>query len=148
MTELDRSRKGFVVMRWQPGLLGGVLLALVILLAACGEAPGKSGGTGDFSDEIVAQQVQVAADPSGALRWDRASYEATAGDITFVVKNKSPVAHQFSLEGNGVTYKSPNIGTNTTKMYTVKGLPVGEYQIVCNYPGHKAAGMVAKLTVR
>jgi uncharacterized cupredoxin-like copper-binding protein len=33
-------------------------------------------------------------------------------------------------------------------MYTVKGLPAGEYQIVCNYPGHKAAGMIATLIVR
>ena len=105
-------------------------------------------GTGDFNAEVVAQQVAVAADPGGALRWDRAGYEATAGDITFVVKNTSPVGHQFSIEGHGVTYKSPNLGTNTTNMYTVKGLPADEYQIVCNYPGHKAAGMVAKLIVR
>jgi plastocyanin len=96
----------------------------------------------------VSQQVAMSADPGGALRWDRATYEAEAGDITFVVRNSSPVGHQFSIEGNGVKFKSPNFGTNTTNMYTVKGLPAGEYQIVCNYPGHKAAGMVATLIVR
>ena len=121
---------------------------MVVVLAACGDGGGKGSGTGDLSDEIVAQQVPVAADPGGALKWDRVSYEAIAGDITFVVKNSGPVGHQFSLEGNGVIYKSPNFGPNTTNMYTVKGLLAGEYQIVCNYPGHKAAGMVAKLTVR
>lgn len=134
--------------RWQRGWLGGLLVALVVILAACGGESDKGGSAGGFSGESVAQQVQVAADPSGALRWDRAEYTATAGDITFVVKNASPVAHQFSIEGNGVNYKSPNFGTNTTNMYTVKGLPAGEYQIVCNYPGHKAAGMVSKLIVR
>ncbi len=134
--------------RWRRGRFGGVLLALVVVLAACGESVGQGGGTGDFSDEIAAQQVQVAAEPSGALRWDRSRYDAQAGDITFVVKNSSPVAHQFSIEGGGVTYKSPNFGPNTTRMYTVKGLPAGAYQIICNYQGHKAAGMVATLTVR
>lgn len=134
--------------RWRTGLVRGLLLVLVVVLAACGEVPGASGGSGDFSGELVAQQVAVAADPGGALRWDRPSYEAVAGDSTFVVKNASPVGHQFSIEGNGVSYKSPSFGANTTNTYTVKGLSVGEYQIVCNYPGHKVAGMVSKLIVR
>lgn len=133
--------------RW--GRCGGVLTLLVVLLAACGAGGGDTGSTGNvFTNEMVAQQVQVAAEPTGALRWDRATYEATAGDITFVVKNASPVGHQFSIEGNGVNYKSANFGTNTTNTFTVKGLPAGEYQIVCNYPGHKAAGMISKLIVK
>ena len=118
------------------------------MLAACGDPAGAGSGTGDFSGEVVSQQVAVSTDPGGALRWDRATYEAKAGDITFVVKNSSPVGHQFSIEGNGMSHKSPNFGTNSTNIYTVTGLSVGEYQIVCNYPGHKAAGMVATLIVR
>jgi plastocyanin len=137
-----------MMLRWKRGFSCGVTLALVVVLLACGAGRDTKGGVGDFSAEIVAQRVPVAADPSGALRWDRASYAATAGDSTFVVNNSSPVAHQFSIEGGGMMYKSPNFGTNTTNMFTVKGLPVGEYRIVCNYPGHKAAGMVARLTVR
>lgn len=134
--------------RWRTGLIGSLLLVIVAVLAACSAATGASGGAGDFSGDLAAQQLPVAADPGGALRWDRPSYEATAGDITFIVKNASPVGHQFSIEGNGVGYKSPSFGANTTNTYTVKGLPAGEYQIVCNYPGHKAAGMVSKLIVR
>lgn len=126
----------------------GVLFGLVVVLVACGDPAGAGSGSGDFSGEVVSQQVAVSADAGGALRWDRATYEAKAGDVTFVVKNSSPVGHQFSIEGNGVAYKSPSFGTNTTNMYTVKALPTGEYQIVCNYPGHKAAGMVATLIVR
>lgn len=137
---------GTALRRW--GRCGGILALLAVLLAACGGGGGTGDGGNGFTSEMVAQQVQVAADPSGALRWDRAAYEATAGDISFVVKNASPVGHQFSIEGNGVNYKSANFGTNTTNILTVQGLPAGEYQIVCNYPGHKAAGMIAKLTVK
>jgi uncharacterized cupredoxin-like copper-binding protein len=127
-------------------LMLGVIAALGVGLAACGG--GEDAGAGGFSTVVAAQQVVVAADPSGALRWDRTSYEATTGEITFVVRNPSPVVHQFSLEGNGVSYKSPNIKSKATASYTVANLPPGEYQLVCNFPGHKAAGMVAKLTVR
>ena len=36
---------------------------------------------------------------------------------------------------------------NPYNTYVIKGLPPGEYLIVCNYPGHRAAGMIAKLIV-
>lgn len=124
------------------------LLSLSLILIACGGTTNAQGNADGFSSEIVAQQVQIAADPKGALRWDRASYEATAGDISFVVKNDSPVSHQFTLSGNGVNYRSKNINEHSSGAFTVKGLPAGEYQILCDYPGHKAAGMIATLVVR
>ncbi len=131
---------------WQRGLVFPVLIALGVALVACGGAGATDGG--QFSSEAVAQRVAVAADPSGAPRWDRATYEATAGDITFVVANPSSTTHQFTLEGNGVTYRSKTFPANTTNNFTVKALPAGEYQLICDYAGHKQAGMVARLIVR
>ena len=118
-----------------------------------GGAASVAGATGGgpitaFSGDTVAQQIQVAADPSGALKWDKATYEAQAGDVTFVVTNKSSAFHNFAVEGPNVTAQSKNFGGNTTTTYTIKGLKAGEYLIVCNYPGHRSAGMVAKLNVR
>jgi plastocyanin len=131
---------------WRRGLLCSALVALGVALVACGGA--GAGGDGQFSGEVVAQRVAVAADRGGALRWDRATYEATAGDITFVVSNPSPMPHQFTVEGNGVSYRSKTFSANTTNNFTVKALPAGEYQIVCDYAGHRQAGMVARLIVR
>lgn len=131
---------------WRRGVFPALLIALGGALAAC-RGGGGGGGMG-FSAEVVAQQIQVAADPTGALRWDKATYEATAGDITFVFGNGSPLAHQFTLTGNGVNYRSKNFASNTGQNFTVKALPAGEYRIICDYPGHKAAGMVARLIVR
>ena len=131
---------------WQRVLGCSMLVALGVALVACGGAGAADGG--QFSGEVVAQRVAVVADPSGAPRWDRATYEATAGDITFVVGNPSPTTHQFTLAGNGVNYRSKTFSGNTTNNFTVKALPAGEYQIICDYAGHKQAGMVATLIVR
>jgi plastocyanin len=101
-----------------------------------------------FSSEMAAQQIPVAVDQSGALKWDRTTYEAQAGDVTFVITNKSSSTHNFAVEGPNVTAQGPNFGSNTTTTYTLKGLKPGTYQIACNFPGHKAAGMVATLIVK
>jgi plastocyanin len=101
-----------------------------------------------FSSGMAAQQIQVAADPTGALKWDKATYEAQAGDVTFVVMNKGVSTHNFAVEGGNIKVQSPNFGSNTTNSYTLNGLKAGEYLIVCNFPGHREAGMVAKLIVR
>ena len=100
-----------------------------------------------FTSEPAAQQIQVAADPSGALKWDKATYEAQAGDVTFVVTNKSSTFHNFAVEGTNVNAQSKNFGSGSTNTFTIKGLPAGEYVIACNFPGHRSAGMVAKRIV-
>lgn len=129
-----------------------LLLALGVLLAACGatnggrEARGGSGSGGGFVSEQAAQRVEVVADPEGLLKWTQDDYRATAGDVTFVVKNPSPSRHNFVVEGNGVKATSPTFGTGE-QTYTLKGLQPGEYLIVCTVPGHREAGMVAKLIV-
>lgn len=118
--------------------------ALGVVLAACG---GATPTATTSQPAAAASKVAVAADKS-QLKWDKAEYAASAGDFTFTVSNPSPMAHQFSVEGNGVDFKSPDFNAGTTNEYTVKGLKPGTYQIVCNVPGHKEAGMVAKLVVK
>jgi uncharacterized cupredoxin-like copper-binding protein len=117
-------------------------------LAACGSTTaGASGTNGGFTSELVAQRVEVAAARDGALKWDRTMYQAKAGDVTFVVKNPSPIQHRFGVEGNGLNAHGGDLTAGKTGNYTLKGLQPGEYEIVCDYPGHRQAGMVAKLTV-
>ena len=132
------------------GLLavGVVGIAATPTLVACGSATSGANGTnGGFFSEPVAQRVQVAASPDGALKWDRTSYQAKAGDVTFVVKNPSPIQHRFGVEGQGLNAHGGDLAAGKTGNYTLKGLQPGEYQIVCDYPGHREAGMVAKLVV-
>jgi len=143
------------------GALGALTLGTAAL-AACGTTAtattgAASGGAGGavpngtyggtkFSGTVATQKVAVAA-VQGALKWDKAQYTATAGEVTFVVQNPGPMQHQFGIEGNGLMYESGNLDPNTTTNLTIMGLKAGPYDVVCNFPGHKAAGMVAKLVV-
>jgi uncharacterized cupredoxin-like copper-binding protein len=129
------------------------LLAMPVL-AACGVGPGAVGAAGrggkgepGFSHDVVEQKVYVAATAVGTLKWDKEVYEAHAGDVTFVVKNPSPVEHRFGIEGNGVNVHSPNCKAGATSMHTLKGLAPGEYLVVCTFPGHREARMVSRLIV-
>src|SRR5215203_5381456 len=141
---------GMLTRRRLLGLLavGAMGVVAMPVLTACGtETAGASGDPGSFTTELTAQRVEVATSPNGALKWARTLYAAKAGDVTFVVKNPSPLPHRFGIEGNGVSAHSKDLGAGKTGTYTLKGLQAGEYQIICDYPGHKAAGMVAKLVV-
>lgn len=154
---------------WDHFLLGQIPLALATALLvamvsyaviahlppgsrlAGAPAPGAGNGGGvakTFSSEVAAQQLAIAADPGGALKWDKSSYEARAGDITFLVDNPSPLPHNFAVEGSGVKVQSKDFGPRTTNTFTLKGLPPGEYLLICNYPGHREAGMVSTLIVK
>jgi uncharacterized cupredoxin-like copper-binding protein len=134
------------LMRMMPAvLLAG---ALALALVACGSSAGASDQGQGFSSEQAAQSVVVRVEPSGRLAWERTSYEAVAGDVTFVVENPTSLAHNFGIEGNGVKAQSKNFGGKSTNRYTLKGLQPGTYTIVCTVPGHREAGMVATLVVR
>jgi plastocyanin len=130
---------------WRKGALPGAVLALAlvfgVILTGCGAA--KDPNASAFSSEVGTQKVMISADADGAPKWDKATYEAQAGDITFVVSNPAPHEHQFTLKGNGVDYESDVFDSNTTNNFTVKNLPAGEYQMICNLHG----GMVSKLVV-
>jgi plastocyanin len=130
---------------WRKGALSGVVLALALvfgaILAGCGAA--RDSNASAFSSDVVAQRVAISADAGGASKWDKATYDAQAGDITFVVSNSAPHAHQFTLKGNGVDYESDVFESNTTNNFTVKNLPAGEYEVICNLHG----GMTSKLVV-
>ena len=135
-----------------------LILLLSVATAACGTDTSSAGaatvkggsqyGGTDFLAEVVAQKVAVTADASMALKWDRTAYSATAGDVTFVVKNPSPIDHQFTVEGNGISYSSPTLKAGVTLNLTIKGLKAGQYKILCEIAGHTEAGMVATLTVK
>ena len=71
-----------------------------------------------------------------------------AGKVTLTVQNAGKIQHDLVVSGPGVTgaAKTPLINAGQSAKLTVT-LAAGSYTLYCSVPGHRAAGMVAKLTV-
>jgi uncharacterized cupredoxin-like copper-binding protein len=69
-----------------------------------------------------------------------------AGSYSFEVKNDGHIPHNLVVQGNGVHEKTPTIQPGKSATLSVDLKP-GTYDVYCSIPGHKQAGMDAKLTV-
>jgi uncharacterized cupredoxin-like copper-binding protein len=69
-----------------------------------------------------------------------------AGQVTFDVQNDGKIPHDLVVQGNGVDAKTPLVDAGQSKTLSVDLKP-GTYDLYCSVPGHKEAGMDAKLTV-
>jgi uncharacterized cupredoxin-like copper-binding protein len=69
-----------------------------------------------------------------------------AGSYAFVAHNTGKIAHDLTIQGNGVSAKTPvyNPGQTQTLKVTLKP---GKYDFFCSVPGHKQAGMNVEVTV-
>ena len=106
------------------------------------DTSGGGGGGGGGS-----QSLQLAADPSGQLKFDKQSLDAKSGSVTITMDNPSPVAHAVAVEGNGVDKDGETVGMGEKSSVTVDLKP-GEYTFYCPVDGHEDAGMKGTLTVK
>jgi plastocyanin len=118
--------------------------------------PGKD--TGDLASAGQAQvsnkpavekngQLNIPANPTGALAFQYNKATAKPGKVTLVMPNQSPITHDISVQGNGVNQQGPRVGHGGTSKITVNLKP-GTYTFYCSVPGHEAGGMKGTLTVK
>jgi plastocyanin len=127
------------------------VLALSLGVAACGgDDDDDDGGSAQPPAETDTgggggATLQLAADPSGALKFDTTELAASAGEVTIELTNDSGLQHDVAIEGNGVAEQSETITEGTTSVRA--NLEPGEYEFFCAVDGHRAAGMEGTLTV-
>jgi uncharacterized cupredoxin-like copper-binding protein len=145
--------------------LAVLLVSLMLVLAACGDDGDDTtaGATTAAGDGGAATTVNVAlgtADNEYAMEPDPA--EAPAGTVTFVVTNGGAMEHEMVViktdkgaanlgEANGEADETGAVdeivlAAGESGELTVD-LDAGGYALVCNLPGHYAAGMFADFTV-
>ncbi|MDD5371415.1 MAG: plastocyanin/azurin family copper-binding protein [Anaerolineaceae bacterium] len=127
----------------------GLVLALSLVLAACGGGGGSStGGT-----NISATMTDFKFDPS--------TWTVPAGkQVSLKLTNSGSVEHSWVLmskpisgsftdadKANVLFSKTVPAGQSDTLTFTAPAT-AGDYQVVCDIAGHFEAGMVAKLTVQ
>jgi len=130
-----------------------LLFTLVALVAAgCGGGSDNSSSSNDTATDTGGgsgggETLQLAADPSGALKFDPTTLEASAGTVTIDFTNDSSVPHNVTIEGNGIEEVASDTVTGD-KSSVSADLPAGTYTFYCSVDGHKAAGMEGTLTVK
>ena len=123
----------------------------IVGLAGCGADPSDSGGGTSNSVNGVVKEWSVTVDAGSAM----------AGEVNFTVANQGSIGHEFlvvktdievgKIPLDGDHFPEPADGLEvideigefpkgTTESLTLM-LEPGKYQLVCNLPGHYAAGM-------
>jgi plastocyanin len=115
----------------------GALLPLA--LAACGG--GESGSALPANPDLTVQALDI--------KFDKPAYTAPAGDVEVAYVSKGQQVHSMVLlEANGD--RIPDFRLQVSPGKSVGGsveLSAGTYTMICDIPGHEAAGMVAELVV-
>lgn len=91
--------------------------------------------------------LQIDADPTGQLAYVAKAGTAPPGPLTLKSQNKSGTPHDIAIEGNGVNDKGEVVQGGGVSEVKVT-LKAGEYTFYCSVPGHRAAGMEGKITVK
>jgi plastocyanin len=114
-----------------------------------GKAPAQTRQAGKApaqAPQAGGEQLELSADPTGQLKFDKDSLQAKAGEVTITLSNPSPVPHNVSLEGGGVDEEGKTVGKGGTSTISADLKP-GNYTFYCSVPGHRQAGMEGTLTV-
>jgi plastocyanin len=123
----------------------------VLALAGCGGDDEKSGDGGSSSSSSSSsgggENLKIAADPGGALKFDKTELTAKAGKVTITMDNPSDVPHAVEIEGNGVEEEGETVGKGEKSIATGE-LKAGTYDFYCPVGDHRAEGMEGKLTVQ
>lgn len=106
-----------------------------------------NGGGGASSGGAAGNVLKIAADPNGALTFDKTSLSAKAGKVTIVMTNTSSVPHAVELEGGGIEKKGAVVTGGGSVSRVTANLKAGKYEFYCPVDGHKEAGMKGELTV-
>ena len=77
---------------------------------------------------------------------DSVDEELVARRLDGLTQAVGKIQHDLDVQGGAVNAKTPLLNPGQTAKLTVK-LPAGTYALFCTVPGHRAAGMLAKLTV-
>src|SRR5919198_4239171 len=111
------------------------------------EASGEHAGQGAAAARATSRTLALAADPSGAVRFDKTRAPVLAGRVTVKLTNDSPVAHNVTIAQGSNTLGATKTISKSTDTLELQLKP-GNYVFFCSVPGHRQAGMQGTLTVQ
>jgi plastocyanin len=108
--------------------------------------PAKATTTPAKASPPAQSALNLAADPTGLLKFDATQLSAKSGTVTIAFTNSSPAEHNLTVaQGSKVLGATPTFMSGA-KTLTL-ALKPGTYTFYCSVPGHRQAGMEGTLTV-
>jgi plastocyanin len=131
-------------------MLGTFVLVVATMTAAVVTA-GKEGAAHAHAPQRpasfgAASTLELAADPTGQLAYDKKQATLKAGAVAIHFVNKSPVPHNVTIASGGRVVASTKAIQGGAVTATTNLKP-GGYAFYCSVDAHRAAGMEGKLTV-
>jgi plastocyanin len=138
--------------------LTALILAGLVLLAACGSSGDSSSSSMGMSDNsgtqngangmdanspVVAGAREIPVE-AGALTFTPKRLQLTAGEDVTIVMTSIDIAHDFYVAGVGHVVHAPARKTAKGGLMIDKA---GTYKFWCRVKGHKAGGMVGTIVV-
>jgi manganese oxidase len=117
------------------------LAALVLGFIALGNIGGdetESAGAADGGGEVTYLDISL-----GALKLEPNHLMAEPGHIVLRVQNTDSQVHNLTIDGTA----TPDLQPNATTELDLGQLAAGDYEMFCEIPGHKDAGMQGTLMV-
>lgn len=145
----ESSKAGSVAVATFGVVFGAI--AVVMAAAALVLAVGADGGAAAAPDGAVAAG---SAEPVALVESEvfvelkefsiEGDLTVPAGNVTFVIGNGGSTEHNLVLSTGD---RSGNIAPGGSENLDVDGLTLGSYAVICDIPGHEAAGMTTTLNV-
>lgn len=133
--------------------IGVVAVAVAaLLLTACGDDVGDDETLGNRDDGAATDVEPGGADltvEAHDIAFDRDAYGVVSGPVAVEYRQKGSLPHSLVIEdddGRTLDGFELEVGDVDSDSGTVD-LPAGEYVLYCDVPGHRAAGMEARLQV-
>ena len=130
-------------------MLTSVLLVVATMTAAVvtgGEETEEHAAEAGAARPATGRTLALAADPGGAIRFDKTRAAVLAGRVTVRLTHDSTVEHNVTIAQDSKTLGGTKTITESTDTLALELAP-GDYVYFCSVAGHRQSGMEGTLTV-
>jgi plastocyanin len=121
-------------------MLTRTAVAVALIAVALGACSGGSSTSGPLAG------ADVTVHAKDTLRFDKGEYTAKAGTIKIGYVNDGSLTHTLLIDGHP-EFSTLEVTSKGQSQIGTAQLAPGTYEIYCDVPGHRAAGMQASLVV-